>query len=270
MLKKAILILLLVPAAAFFAACSPAGEEQPGRKTGTYLDYIGVNAAMGVEAGDVYGDLAHEVFAAGKVLEFGATADMLENLRLGRVDALLLSDGFSRQLQDSGRYPDFDYLLIPEDVFINKAGPIFHTEELRDIYNQWFVRLAADETWREVVNRWIGVPLPDPDDIPKFELTGENGTLRVCDTGNYPPLSYFDANGALVGFDMEMVSRFAEHLGMDLEVSIVSYEDAAAFVISGKADMSACTLAITGERGEGMFFGEPSVITQAVLIVPKD
>ncbi|MCL2721970.1 MAG: transporter substrate-binding domain-containing protein [Treponema sp.] len=250
----------------FITSCTPENKKETG-KDRSYADYIFSGARIAFEAGDVYGSLAQDVFKAARV-PFREAADMLEALRQGRVDAVLISNDYARQLALSGLYEDFEYLILPEDIYVNKAAPIFHTAELRDLYNEWFLGAVADGTWNEVVNRWIGTPLPGDDEIPRFNLTGENGILRVCDTGNYPPLSYYDNHGNIVGFDMDMVYRFAQHLGKKVEIIIVSYDAIPSFVASGRADMSAATQAITDQR-TNMIFGEPSIITQAALIVLK-
>jgi len=194
---------------------------------------------------------------------------MLEALSTGKVDAALLSHSYIRQLADSGMYTDVEYLWLPKDVYVNEAAPIFNTEALRDRYNEWFGTIVKDGTWQSIVDFWIGAPLPGQEDIPVFEFTGENGTLRMCDTGNYPPLIYFDANNEPAGFDVDIMSRFAIHMGMKLEITMMAYDAIVPYVVTGKADMSACTLTLTDEREEGIIFGEPSVITQAVLIIPK-
>jgi len=241
-----------------FTACSAAPA---------YSDYIDSNKRIAVEAGDIYGDLSRSMFRA-RTQEYTNTDSMLEALRLGYVDAILIGDGFVRRLENSGLYPNFEYIRVPDYIFINKAASVFHTEELRNSYNEWFAKITADGTLEEILDRWLGSELPAFEDIPRFELTGENGTLRVCDTGNYPPLSYY-YNGVLVGFDMEMAQRFALELGMNIEVLIVDYEDIGEYVTTGKADMSAATWAVTDEREETLLFGEPCLITQAVLIVKK-
>jgi polar amino acid transport system substrate-binding protein len=241
-----------------FAACSGAR---------TYKDFIDSGKRIAVESGDIYGDLSRNFFMA-RTQEHSSTENMIDALRMGYVDAILISNGFVRQLQKSGLYDDFRYIEVPEYVFINRAAHIFHTEELRDKYNEWFAGIVEDGTFEEILNRWLGGELPAFDDIPTFELTGENGTLRVCDTGNYPPLSYYD-EGVLVGFDMEMAQRFAKYLGMDLNVSIVEYDEIQDYITSGRFDMSAATKAVTDERMETIIFGEPSVITEAVLIIKK-
>ena len=233
----------------------------------TYTDFIDTGKRIAVEAGDVYGDLSRNLFKA-RTQEYSNTASMLEALRSGGVDAILISDGFVRRLENSGLYPEFRYISVPEYIYINRAAHIFHTEELRDKYNEWFAGITADGTLAQILDRWLGEDLPAFEDIPTFELTAENGTLRVCDTGNYAPLSYYE-NGVLVGFDMEMVQRFALYLGMDVDVIIVDYEDIDDVVTSGRVDMSAATWAVTDERLETIIFGEPSLVTEAVLIVKK-
>jgi polar amino acid transport system substrate-binding protein len=214
--------------------------------------------------------MARDLFKAAEAPEYITIADMLEALRMGKVDAALLSHSYIKQLVDSGMYPDFEYLWLPEEVYVNKAAPMFHSEELRDKYNEWFQTAVDDGTWQEEVDRWIGVPLPAQEDIPIFGFTGENGILRAVDTGNYPPLAYMDANGEPAGFEVEMVNRFALYMGMTPEFTMMAYDAIMPYVVSGKADMSAATITLTDEREDGIIFGEPSVITQAVLIIKKN
>jgi polar amino acid transport system substrate-binding protein len=97
-----------------------------------------------------------------------------------------------------------------------------------------------------------------------------NGTLTVCDTGNYPPLVYISAGEKVNGFDIDMVERFAEYLNMDLNIVTMGYDAVGPYIISGKADMSACLLAITPDREENMLFGDPIQTNFACLIVKSE
>jgi polar amino acid transport system substrate-binding protein len=255
--KLTLLSTIMLASALLLTACAPR----------TYKDYVDSGKRIAVELGDVYGDLSRDFFKAA-TQGHSNTDNMIEALRLGRVDAILISSGFVRHLQNSGQFDDFTYIEVPDYVYTNKAAHIFHTEELRDKYNEWFAGIKEDGTFEEILNRWLSGQLPEFEDIPIIELTGENGTLKVCDTGNYPPLSYYE-NGVLVGFDMEMAQRFAQFLGMDLDVTIVDYDEIENYIAAGRFDMSAATKAVTDERKDNIIFGEPSVITEAVLIVVK-
>jgi polar amino acid transport system substrate-binding protein len=268
MIKKILLFLLPVALAALLLTTCTSKKEVP-TGTGTYADYVDTGKRIAVQSGDVYGDVARSVLKAKEAPLYATAADMLAALRRGSVDAVFLSSSYVKQLEESGNYPDVDFLMIPEDVYVNKSAAIFHTTELRDKYNEWFRGIAEDGTWGEILERWLGRALPAQEDIPQFELTAENGTLKMCDTGNFPPLIYFDAHGELAGFDVEMMSRFAQYMKMDLKIEIMNFDAIIPYVILGKADMSACTVTVTDERGEGVIFGEPSVITPSVLFVLK-
>ena len=269
MVRKTVLALLLaVLAASLFTACTQKDEQ---RKSGlrTYADYVDSGKTIAVQSGEVFSIVARDLFKAKAVPEYMAMPELLEALRNGRVDAVITDGSYVKQLEDSGRFPEFDYLWVAEDFFVNKSAPVFHTAELRNKYNGWLAAIKADGTYAEIESRWIGASLPAQEDIPKIGLTGENGTLRVCDTGNYPPFTYFDENGSPTGYDYELISRFAQHLGMKPEITMMSYDGIIPCVNSGRADMSACVFTITGERGESTLFGAPTIVTRAVLIVPK-
>jgi polar amino acid transport system substrate-binding protein len=166
-------------------------------------------------------------------------------------------------------YPDFDYLPVPEELFVNRASHVFYTRELRDKYNVWLNIITKDGTFDEMYARWIGGSLPREEDIPRFELSGKNGTLKVVNTGNFPPFSYIDSNNEQVGFDAEMINRFAGYLGMNIEYAIMSYDGIVPYIASGRADMSACSFTVTDERSDALLFGAEFTKARAALIVPK-
>jgi len=254
----------------FFSACSAVDESQTQNGLSDYTDFIGTDKIIAAQTGTVYNAAAKDLFLAKRVPEYTTMADMLEDLRLGRVDAIITHYGFASQIRDSGTHPEFDYLVVDSDFFADEKSPVFHTAELRDIYNEWLAEIKSNGILDDMINRWIGVPLPAQEDIPVFEFTGENGTLVVCDTGNFPPYAYLDANGNLAGFDYELVSLFAIYLGKNLDISLMTFDAIIPYVLSGRADMSACLHTITTERADALYFGMPTVVTQAVLIVPGD
>ena len=266
MMNKAMVILLLAAlGVSLFTACSSQKDEPP--QEGAYADFAGKR--IGVQTGEIYYLVANDILNAGEVPEYTLITDLLESLYLGRLDAVLTDSSYIQPLIDSGAYPDFDYIWIPKEVFTNESSVVFHTEELRDQFNAWLAGIIADGTMAEIQERWLGSSLPKDEDVPKFESSGENGVLRICDTGNFPPFTYFDANGQPTGLDYEVASRFAQHMGMTLDITMMAFEAIGPYVISGKADMSACYLTITEDRGRSMIFGDPVVSTQGVLIVPK-
>ena len=267
--KSTALILMLIIFASFITACASEKEGASRDAALSYEDFISGGKIFAAQLGDIYGAVANDIFKAKDVHEFVLAADMLEAVRIGKVDAAITDDVFMKQMQDSGMYPDLECIPVPADVFVNRAAHVFRTEELRDQFDEWFEAITNDGTFDEIYNRWIGVSLPDDEDIPRFNLTGENGTLRINNTGNFPPFSYFDSNNELVGFDAEITNRFAAYMGMNAEYTMMSYDAIIPYVISGKADMSGCSFTVTDDRAESVLFGTQFAKACAVLIIPK-
>jgi len=273
-LMFALLVAFTGTLAVGLSSCAPASKSGiPPHSNkgyaGSYEDFIGVDARIGSEAGDIYAQLAREIFYASEAPTYQSVDAALDALLQGDTDAVLVSGGFVRHLLRGNRSGSFSYIDVPPDVFINESGPIFHTTELRDEYNLWFAEANADGLWDAMVKRWLQGALPVGDDIPHFELTGEAGILRVGDTGNYPPLSYEDDELGIIGFDYEMINRFASARGYDLEIVQRPYEDIIPLVVAGEVDMSACTYSTLAIREQELIFGEPGVFMQSVLVIPR-
>jgi ABC-type amino acid transport substrate-binding protein len=75
--------------------------------------------------------------------------------------------------------------------------------------------------------------------VPEIELTGENGTLVMADSGNYPPWSYPGTDGEIIGIDTELSRRFCQYMGMDFQLETMSYDGILPSIASGRVDMSA-------------------------------
>src|SRR5699024_401445 len=54
--------------------------------------------------------------------------------------------------------------------------------------------------------------------------TLQDGVLRVCSDVPYPPFEYYDDEGNVVGFDIDIASAIADGLGLELEVIESSWD----------------------------------------------
>mgnify|MGYP000931700826 FL=1 len=98
--------------------------------------------------------------------------------------------------------------------------------------------------------------------------TGQKIILGVA-VADLPYVAY--VNGEYVGFDIEMVKRFAAHEELPLEIITMEFSSLVAALSSGKVDMIADGIAITEERSKQIDFSDSYVdFKTAVLALKKN
>lgn len=107
-----------------------------------------------------------------------------------------------------------------------------------------------------------------PADMAQIRARGE---LRVCYLNDDFPASFFNAEGELVGFNIELVHRLARSLELPLEFLPVQgdgKEDAAHLLEAGVCDLYATVMAITARRMEKFTLTIPVYTSSVGFIVP--
>jgi Na+/H+-dicarboxylate symporter/ABC-type amino acid transport substrate-binding protein len=96
----------------------------------------------------------------------------------------------------------------------------------------------------------------------------QRGVLRVCYTPDEYPLSFFNAAGELVGFDVEMAHRFARALDTALEFRPVgSIEEARVRLDSGYCDVLMSLIGIAPDRIDDFAMTAPILHTPVGMIM---
>lgn len=102
-------------------------------------------------------------------------------------------------------------------------------------------------------------------DIAKIQ---EEGKLKALI--NYSSTSYFLYKGVPMGFEYELLKKYAQHIGVELEVIPIKNMDSIFIDLNkGKADVVAANLTITKERLKEVNFTLPVIITKQVLVQRK-
>ncbi len=134
--------------------------------------------------------------------------------------------------------------------------------------------LKADGTYKDMMKRWFpdhGVPAPMPDLVTKSN-NGSNGVLKFGTAAVTEPMSFFDSNHKITGFDIEFATRVAAFLGKKLEISDMDFGAMLPALISGKVDMIGAGISITEERAKKVLFSQsyyPSGIAALVKSNPE-
>jgi len=104
--------------------------------------------------------------------------------------------------------------------------------------------------------------------ISNLDIIRSKGVLRVVT--EYNSISYFIYRGQPLGFQYEMLQDLADHMELDLEVSVSNDLDKNFLDLEeGKVDLIAMSLTITSERKSEVAFTIPLLQTRQVLVQRK-
>jgi len=103
--------------------------------------------------------------------------------------------------------------------------------------------------------------------LPLQSKASESKRLTVALTGKYPPFSFYDPNGELAGFDVDVSRGVARELGQELEIVTTEWDGILAGLLAGKFDAIIGSMAITTERQKQVDFSIPYYVSGAQLFV---
>ena len=83
----------------------------------------------------------------------------------------------------------------------------------------------------------------------------------------FPPISFRDTQGELIGFDIELAREAAKRLGVEFEFRPIDWDNKREELTSGSIDMIWDGLDITPERKEYMLFSKPYMDDRQILLV---
>ncbi|HPK15711.1 MAG TPA: ABC transporter permease subunit [Clostridia bacterium] len=193
--------------------------------------------------GTIFDQIVLGVIPEAQLLYFNSSADELAALKNGKVDGVPFDEPVARLAvainPELGILPE----LVAEDhygISLVKDSPF--TAQV----NAALAAMRQDGTMQAMVDKWMGA-----DDalktLPELENAGENGVLRVvCYTGT-EPMCYMK-DGEIVGYDVELILRVAQTLGMKAEFISAEFGSMIPMLQSGKADLAAGCMSITDER----------------------
>lgn len=121
-----------------------------------------------------------------------------------------------------------------------------------------------------------GAAAPSPDDGPAVTVDDptfdrvaeiqERGSLIVGMTLQFEPQMYRDENNEPAGYDVELVTRLAEDLGVELDIRDQEFDALIPGMLAGQFDMISVGLVNRPPRAELMWFTRPYVPYRQVVV----
>ena len=196
--------------------------------------------------------VASELEPEAEILRLSSIAEVLAAVSNGQADYCIL-DSLSLigvDLEEKGLM-----YLFSSDIVSGDMGFAFRygEEELHSEFNDFLARYKADGRWRELNARWTTGDVASVV-MPEIEMDPEGETLRVGTISNFP--FSFIQNGEYAGFEVELIETFAAETGRNVQFQMIDFSGMIAALVTGKIDVSCCTMTITEERSKQVLFSD--------------
>ncbi|MGM0982445.1 MAG: transporter substrate-binding domain-containing protein [Pseudomonadota bacterium] len=90
-------------------------------------------------------------------------------------------------------------------------------------------------------------------DLPEIR----DDVFRVANSGAYPPFSYVDTSGNLIGFDVDIAEAVADKMGVEVDIQTSPWNGIVAALAGGRFDACICSMSATEEREKAVDFTDP-------------
>ena len=219
---------------------------------------------VGIITGTVYDAFITNKYPNAQVYRFESLPFMTLALKTNKIDAAML-DRITAALVLKNN-PDLGLLTdqvqeMPLGVGFNKNN----TQLLKE-FNEFLDEIKKDGTLNKMSERWL-VRDAEEAEIPEFkEISSGKKLVAGVSVDNLPYVGM--KNQQYVGFDIELLRRFAERCNYELEIITVEYSDLLAFVYSGKVDLIATGIAVSEKRSSQINFSSEYTTSLTSVIAP--
>lgn len=87
-------------------------------------------------------------------------------------------------------------------------------------------------------------------DLPEIQ----DDVFQVANSGAYPPFSYVDTSGNLVGFDVDIAKALADKMDVEVNIQSSPWNGIVAALTGGRFDACICSMSVTEEREKAVDF----------------
>ncbi|KPL80821.1 hypothetical protein ADN00_01105 [Ornatilinea apprima] len=91
----------------------------------------------------------------------------------------------------------------------------------------------------------------------KLEAIKKNGKVVIGTSADYPPFEFVDANGNFDGFDVALMNKLGEEMGVTVEIQDMPFDSLIAAVQEGKIDLAIAAFNYNEERDKTVDFSDP-------------
>lgn len=239
-------------------ACHPQKEEK------TFPKFE--DAKVGVLIGSSYEKFMAHNYPETELTILDSNADLFLSLDQEKIDVMVY-DYFAFSL-DNTHSKDI-YAIYKDTVLTETIAIAFGKENqaLKEEFNLFLKKIRKDGTYELMYNNWM---IPNAaNQMPDLSEVKRSGKpIVIACTGGMPHFDMFK-NGRIVGFDPEIMERFAAYLGRPIEFKMMNFVGMIPAIVSGKCDAAIGGIAVTEERAKMVNFSDSHIKSHACGVALK-
>lgn len=247
--QKGLRAAVAVMALAFLAACCGMAGEARRKRINSVADLNGMRLA--ILAGSSFDNAANDALDFTQILYFDNTAQEIEALMAGEVDAMIEDEPVARYLAGiDTRLRRVDGILVAEDY-----GFAVHPEQadLHELVNNALKEIIRDGTLKDMEERWLDSHDEATRVIPELPKAGTDGVLHLGVSSISAPFCYLK-DGKVTGLDIELMERLARRIDRRLVVVDMEFSELIPSLLAGDVDVIGSCFSITPERAKVVRF----------------
>ena len=251
--KASLLVGLALVCVVALSASLPAGDAPGPERIETVADLNGKR--LGILAGTVLDNAANDALDFTRILYYDDTAAEIEALLAGEIDAFIDDEPVARYL--AGTNPllrKVEGTLIPDSYgFAAQYGD----DEFYNALDGFLGEMLTDGTVDALERKWIDSPDEEGRVMPDLPEVESGRVLRFGVSPVSAPFVYENADGEVIGLDLELMDMIARRMNRRLEVVSMEFSELVPSLLRGRVDVIGSCLSITEERQAIIRFTRP-------------
>ena len=222
------------------------------------------NKNIGVYTGSEYDIIAKKNIQNVNVLYYNSYSDQISALKSGKVDGFLTDEPLAKQIiKENNNLKILDEKLT-EDSYAFAISP--SKQGLQKEINQILDKMKQNGKLQSLEKKWMGND-DDNKELDNYNYDDSKGVIKFATVSGSAPFAYMK-NNKIVGYDIDVINYICKELGYKLEVIEMSFDGIIPALISGKVDVSGCSIIVTAERKKSVLFSE-SNYTGGIVVVTR-
>ncbi|MCX6234479.1 MAG: ABC transporter permease subunit [Bacteroidetes bacterium] len=219
---------------------------------------------IGVLLGSIHDAYATKTYPDAEILQYQNVSDLLTALIAEKTDVAFFDQSGVPEIFKANK----SVAMLTKDLYFADIAAGFNKEssELRDQFNAFLSEIKSNGVYDDIVSRWMEEGIME---MPGIKSSGVNGNLIVGVVSDLGMPNSLYKDGKLIGFDIELASRFAAYIGKTFVPTDMTFGSLIAAISTHKIDIITSSMMITEERKKQINFSEPYYASGISVIALK-